>query len=348
MDRPHLKFYAPGVPHSIDYPNTYYNGPLFDSHIHIQSIPDGGPGSENEEIDFLLLGVNTSIPHFVCTLRYDQTYRALAFFPVWEPIVDPQLEIVSRTLEQYPGLFVPFIMPPADDGSPNGFPTVNAAELDRMLSIRPGLFKGYGEIGLYARNEGAPELPPNHPRLKAIYPIVRKHGLVVYFHLGEDQQEEYEEILSENPDISFIFHGDQLITQRQDGTQDLRAIDEILSHHPNVTYEVDELWGDVWLLKPGAEKEDFLAHFRNYEPLLEKDLETWKALIEKHPNQVIWGSDRGVSTLWDLDHEVALQLHDYVRAFIGKLSPAVQERYAYKNSERLFGINTAQGNSTGS
>ncbi|MDZ4256910.1 MAG: hypothetical protein U1C71_04835, partial [archaeon] len=111
---------------------------------------------------------------------------------------------------------------------------------------------------------------------------------------------------------------------------------EILENHSNVYYEVDELWGDVWLLKPGASKEDFLAHFEDYGPLLEKDVATWKPFIERFPDQVLWGSDRGVSTLWDLDRDVAFQLQDYVRAFIGKLDPSVQEKYAYKNSERIF------------
>jgi hypothetical protein len=63
-------------------------------------------------------------------------------------------------MELYPDKFIPFLMPPDNDGSPDGFPTVNSEVLNEMLEIEPGLFKGYGEIGLYARNGGGPELHP--------------------------------------------------------------------------------------------------------------------------------------------------------------------------------------------
>ena len=115
----------------------------------------------------------------------------------------------------------------------------------------------------------------------------------------------------------------------------MKHIDEILSRHPNVYYEVDELYGDVFILKPEVNKQDFLAHFKDYEPLLKKDLETWKNFIEKHPDHVIWGTDRGAGAPWSLDLEVGEALTRYTRAFIGRLPPDVQEKYAYKNAEKL-------------
>ena len=99
---------------------------------------------------------------------------------------------------------------------------------------------------------------------------------------------------------------------------------------------MDELYGDVWLLRPETSKEEFLAHFRDYESLLTKDLETWKGFIERHPDQVLWGTDRGAGTPWSLDMEVGEALSRYARAFIGRLDPSVQEKYAYKNAERLL------------
>ena len=70
--------------------------------------------------------------------------------------------------------------------------------------------------------------------------------------------------------------------------------------------------------------------------MLGKDLATWKDFIERHPDQVLWGTDRGVGSTWSLDPEVALTLNNYTRAFIGRLDPSVQEKFAYKNAERLF------------
>ncbi len=159
---------------------------------------------------------------------------------------------------------------------------------------------------------------------------------MVYFHLGGGMRKAFEKVLDENPDIDFIFHGDQLITYNDDGTQDLSIIDKILSNHPNVYYGVDELYGDVFLLNPETSKETFLEHFNNYKPLLNVDVSTWKAFIERHPDQVMWDTDRGWSAPWSMDRDVGLQLVDYSRAFIGKLSPLVQEKYAYQNAEKLF------------
>lgn len=272
---------------------------------------------------------------WVCMMDYEGTSKAFAFFPVWEPITQQSLDVVKRTMETYPGRFIPFIMPPSHDDRPDGSSTADAQEMEAMLGISPGLFRGYGEIGLYGHPGGAPALPPNSTRLVEIYPVIRKHNLVVYFHIGEGQKEAFEKALKSNPDINFIWHGDQLI-QCGSCKQNLDDVEDILYNHPNVYYGVDELYGDVLLLGPGVTKEEFIAHFNDYSPLLEKDLATWKGFIERHPDQVLWGTDRGVGSVWSLDPEVALTLNNYSRAFIGRLDPEVQEKFAYKNAERLL------------
>ncbi len=316
------------------FPDGAYTGPLYDMHVHIAPIPDGPPDAPVDDPgEGLALGVNTLIKDYVCMMDVEGTAKALAFFPVWEPI-NPMLDVVKRTMEKYPDRFIPFIMPPADDGSPTGFPTVDANELKKMLVVYPGLFKGYGEIGLYARDGGAPELKPDSPRLTEIYPVVRNNKLLVYFHLGQGQKDEFEKVLAVNPDITFIFHGDQLI-EDAGGGDNLQLVDEILTKHKNVYYGVDELYGDVWLLRRGVSKETFIAHLANPELLLAKDLRTWEWFINKHPDQVLWDTDRGGDARWSLDTDVAIALNDYSRLFIGLLDPDMQEKFAYKNAERL-------------
>lgn len=318
-----------------------YAGPLIDTHIHMPAVPDGPvlPGMTGND-SRPLLGVNTTISDYVCMMDTEGTRTVFAFFPVWDPIREESLAVAQRTIERYPGRFVPFIMPPDRDDSPDGFPTVTADVLEAMLTVHPGLFQGYGEIGLYARGDhggptGAPALPPNAPRLLRIYPVLRSHNLLAYVHLGEGQAAAFEEVLAAHPDINFIWHGDQLI--RGSGVeQDLSVIEGILRRHPNAYYGVDELYGDRWLLKPEVSKEEFLTHFKNSESLLQQDLITWKGFIERYPNQVLWGTDRGWSAPWSVDQDVALALNDYSRAFIGRLHPAVQEKFAYKNAERLI------------
>lgn len=319
------------------FPAGAYTGPLIDTHIHIAPLPEN-PSSERPlgTNDQPIMGNNVTVPDYVCMLDVEKTNKIFAFFPVWEPIIRQHVGLVKKTLNEYPGRFVPFIMPPDSDNDPGGFPTVAASKLNEMLKVYPGLFQGYGEIGLYAREGGAAELPPDSQRLKRIYPVVRKNKLAVYFHLGQGHQDEFERVLEKNPDINFIWHGDQLITGSGAG-QDLSVIEGILSRHPNAYYGVDELYGDVWLLRRGVSQETFLKHFQNPEPLLEQDLVTWKGFIERHPNQVLWGTDRGGDVRWSLDPEVALTLNDYSRTFIGRLDPSVQEKFAYKNAEALMG-----------
>lgn len=324
------------------YPNSY-QGYLIDTHIHIPPLPDG-PLKEfkfDESRERLSMGENATMADYMCLMESENIKMIFAFFPVWEPIIDESIEVVRKTTEKYPERFVPFIMPPYHDDRADGFPTVTASELIEMLEVSSGIFKGYGEIGLYERGDnggpkGSPALFPDSARLEEIYPVVRQNNLVVYFHLGRGQQESFEKILSKNPDINFIWHGDQLIPYEEGGRQNLKHIDDILSRHPNAYYGVDELYGDVFIMRPEVSKQEFLDHFKNYEPLLEKDLETWKDFIERHPDQVLWGTDRGAGAPWSLDLEVGEALTRYTRAFIGRLSPDVQEKYAYKNAEKLL------------
>ena len=91
----------------------------------------------------------------------------------------------------------------------------------------------------------------------------------------------------------------------------------------------------MFLLNEKGNKQQVLKHFSDYEPLLEKDKATWKAFIERYPNQVMWDTDRG-TYLWAMDLDVGRALVSYARAFIATLDPSVQEKYAYKNAERIL------------
>ncbi len=322
-----------------DFPGGYYTGPLWDTHIHVASIPDGPLGGELAALGARgqpVLGGNITIDEIACQFATEGTEKVFAFFPVWKEMAEPMVDVVDRTMERYPEQFVPFIIPPDHDDSPDGSGTVNAATLQAMLAIAPGLFDGYGEIGLYARDGGAPELPPDDPRMQGIYPLLVENNLIVYVHLGRGHQDNLERAADLYPNVTFIFHGDQLVVYGEEGRQDLSGIDEILANHPNVYYGVDELYGDDFLLRPEVSKEQFLAHFEAYEPLLDEDIATWKNFILRHPDQVMWGTDRGAQILWSMDEDVGFRLTDYARAFIGRLPESVQERFAYRNAQGLL------------
>ena len=304
---------------------SYYSGPLIDTHFHIPHIPD----SPARPLDSLhnskpLLGRNVYLGDLVCTLEHEGTAKVFAFFPVW-PEIDSRfaLEVASRTMQLHPELFAPFLMPPGPDDVP---PTADADTFSGMLAYTPGLFQGYGEIGLYelGRRRKASDYPPDAPILLEIYSIVREHDLIVYLHPGWGHEDGLERVLAEHPDIDFIVHGEQIEP----------VIGNLMAEYANVYFTVNNLYGDQYLLNTRESKESFLAALGDYEPLIETDLANWMRLIEEHPDRFLWGTDRG-DAVWTFDREVGRTLADYGRAFIGRLDPAVQERFAYGNAQRL-------------
>ncbi len=330
-------------PEPREYPTGYYAGPLWDTHIHIPTIFDG-PFEKLGPNDMPVLGGNVTMGDIMCTFATEGTEKAFGFFSVYRILTDAMVKVAARTVEQYPGQFVPFIMPPDRDDMPSGSPTVDAETLKRMLDVSPGLFKGYGEIGLYAREDGSAELPPDDPEMLAIYDALTAMGIsLAYVHLGVGHEDNLARAADMYPHINYIFHGDQLVMYEEDAQQNLSAIDELLTNHPNIFYGIDELYGDDFLLRPEVSKEAFFSYFNDYGPLLEEDIATWSAFIERHPTQVLWGTDRGWSSAWSLDIETGLLLTDYARAFIGRLDEDVRDLYAYKNAERLLNSTLTQG-----
>src|SRR3989344_3904887 len=326
-----------------EYPSSYYQGPLTDTHLHIPSIPDWSAEEDKEmqgqvlEGRFggpqALLGWNVKMSEIACTIKREGTHKNFAFFPAYEGEISlSQLEMWDRTMKEYPEQFTPFIMSSGNDGDPNGFPTVDAETLKEMLAVYPNLFQGYGEIGLYAREDGgSPELPPDSLRLQQIYPIIKQHKLVVYFHLGDGHKDNFEKVLKQHPEITFVWHGDQLT---------VNEVKDILSKHPNAYYGIDEFFGgerEIFELYVGKSKEKYLDTANTkFDKIISQALSHWKSLIEQHPDQVTWGTDRG-DAVWNYDRDVGEMQVKIARAFIGKLNPAVQEKFAYKNAEEIAG-----------
>ena len=213
---------------------SYYSGPLIDTHFHIPHIPD----SPERPLDSLsnskpLLGGNVYAGDLVCTLEHEGTNKVFAFFPVW-PNVDSRfaLEVANRTMREYPDVFVPFLMPPGPDDVP---PTADADTFRQMLEDRPGLFQGYGEIGLYelgARRKGS-DYPPDAPIFLEIYPVVASHNLMVYLHPGWGHEDSLERVLAANPETNFIVHGEQIEPE----------IGDLMKRYPNVYFTVNDLYG---------------------------------------------------------------------------------------------------------
>ena len=129
-----------------DFPASYYQGPLIDSHLHIPQLPDDTVGdapvdgyvetrgAESDLYDTIakeqrpLLGRTMDINRIACTLRNEGSIKAFAFFPTFPEITVPAIEVAYRTVERYPSLFVPFLQ-----ASANGATTLAGESLEVML-----------------------------------------------------------------------------------------------------------------------------------------------------------------------------------------------------------------------
>ena len=142
--------------------------------------------------------------------------------------------------------------------------------------------------------------------------------MVVWLHPGEGHQDSLERVLEQHPDITFIVHGEET-----EGN-----IRNLMEKYLNIYFSINDLYGKEYPLRIGESKSRFLAILGDYEPLIEKDLATWQELIETYPDRFMWATDRGgAAGLYTYDADVGQMLVGYARAFIGRLEPAVQERF---------------------
>ena len=152
--------------------------------------------------------------------------------------------------------------------------------------------------------------------------------MMVYYHPGWNQVNNWKRVLESHPDINFIVHAEELE----------HDIDELMTKYPNIYFTANPQFHQHFKLYVGKSKEEFLnAAEKDFENLITKDLERWEKVIEKHPDRFMWGTDRG-DAVWNYDIDVGLFLVKYGRAFIGRLDPAVQEKVGYKNAERLLEV----------
>lgn len=169
-----------------------HKGPLIDAHFHMSPLwdapleadADGGSYERdisrgNFPIDLPILGKNITMTEIACRLGQEGIVGVLAFFYVESERpgqLRPSLDVVRKTMDLYPTLYVPFIQSLCCNET---VPTVDAKTLTEYLEIYPGLFQGHGEIVLYDQpREGggrkAEDYPPDAPLLLGVYQVARE------------------------------------------------------------------------------------------------------------------------------------------------------------------------------
>jgi hypothetical protein len=323
-----------------NYPSSYYQGPLIDSHFHIPALDDEFGGDDGEEtgsrgVDAELydsiakedqpsLGTNLNINSLACALQREGSIKAFAFFPVYLDIQTHLLEVASRTMEEYPSLFVPFIQSSGSEAS-----IVEPEILQEFLDMSPDLFFGLGEVG------DSPTEPINPPPDSVLYTenfeVAENNGLsVVYFHNGEGHHENLGRALERFPDITFITHGDFVRPH----------IDDLIGRYPNLYFTYNDIFDEHIPLFRFGDKQEFISNMeRDWDMMLDAAFEMYGAGIEAHPDRYMWGTDRA-DIAWNYDEDIGILLAKYARAFIGRFDPEIQEKIAYKNAELLIANNS--------
>ena len=230
----------------------YYNGQLIDAHLHMPFTFEV-PSSIYQQADWdpPILEKEVASSHIICIFDKAKISSAFGFYAVPNLLKGTALSPIKRIDKQHIGRITPFLMPTHVSGlelEPN--------EVEEILNSNKGLFKGYGEIGMY---KGVYKgVSPDDPSLIDIYKIADKNNLIVMMHPDDGQQAAIERILKQYPNVRFLFHGHQM--------RDYAA--DIVSKYPNAYYTIDGDLNDI----PGEhqsvnlygdkEKEVFISKFK--------------------------------------------------------------------------------------
>lgn len=306
---------------------TYYNGALIDAHLHMPFTFEV-PKAIYEEADWdaPILEKEVATGEIICDFEKEKINSAFGFYVVPSLLKGQALDLIKQVEQKHAGRIVPFLMPAHVSGLDQ-----NADDADEILNSNKGLFKGYGEIAFYRGSFKG--VSPDDPSMLEIYKIADKHNLIVMIHPDNGQRQAIERILQDYSNIIFLFHG----------ADNMRSYaTDIVKKYPNAYFTID---GDLWdipnehegvnLYDAKGGKEEFVFEFkRDYNKVLSGAIAAWKDPIEKYPDKFLWGTDRGYEM--HFDPEVGALLEEIARSFIGQLSPEAQEKFAYKNAERLL------------
>ncbi|MDP3645670.1 MAG: hypothetical protein Q8R25_01140 [bacterium] len=310
----------------------YYKGELLDAHLHLpvvsKAVAEIGAeiGQPCPVWDDAL-----SLPYLHCLFGREGTTRAYGFHLLTKYSVTTEVKRAKEIEEQYPGMIVHFLMPAMFGPAIN--PDVSA--IRKALENNPGLFHGMGELKMYDGKS------PDDPYVLELLELAREYKLIVMMHPFNDHKAAVEKIVRQYSDVTFLFHGIDYIREKGDGgVRDNRNwLKKLIANNDNVYYSIDgglPFFG--WLERHmgiAVPKEESLPYAKSkFGFYLEQDIGRYKEMIEMYPNRFLRGTDR--QFLPHYDKEVSALMEEYSRAFIARLAPSVQERFAHTNAEKLL------------
>ena len=300
--------------------SPYYEDPLIDSHVHmpVSSKIVSSVAIQSGFEDMPYEG-DTPIDSIICMNENEGITKTFGFFIMPKVALSSSVSSAKNAKERHKEKIVPFLMPPPVTSL---HPAI--ADVEDTISSNKGMFKGIGELAIYHYPS---QVKPNDPYFLELYRIANEQHLIIMMHPPPNQQQAVEDIVKAYPNVTFLFHGEESMVN-------------LIGKYPNAYFTIDasetQIYGyDAQHMNKKPTKEEWLDHFRkNFYLNLDNSVNKWKTTIEKHPDRFLWGTDRWYS--WHFDPEVGGLIGEFSRSFIGQLDPAVQEKFAYKNAERII------------
>ena len=318
----------------------YYTGPLVDNHFHMPAAIAPPPEiAHNLNWKVAVFGEDVSKNALICMMDKQNIKSVFGFYPYLDVGMSVyEVKSDMRFFENnHPDRIHAFIYPISiSQWVKDEWPVMTGESLEKLLDENKHI-KGFGEFPFYADglySSQGQELKADDPEMLEIYEVLEERNMIFMSHPENKDMPAMEKMVKKYPNITFLFHGQEMKRQ---------YLDDMLEKYPNVYYSLDYamisyccMYDHVPMLK----KDTFLPIFRStFEQTVKDELKEWKPVIEKHPDKILWGTD--ILKPWHIDEEVQPLLIEISRSFIGGLDPVVQEKYAYKNAERLMGIESA-------
>ncbi len=303
-----------------------YNGPLYETSF---QAGDSGP----MDLHFANMDRNG--------VSFTNAFFGVAFPPKADDVLlsTNELGYALNAVKQHPGRIVPFYSQLLDPEETD----INALakDLDAIFqaveSIAPGFLKGIGEIPQM-------DLPmkADSVQMRALADIARKHNIMLMFHPPARQVDLVKNLIEAYPDVKFFMH-----MYAEDVSADAAAYGELIKDHDNLYFSIDadhmmflDNTGLLYKYEGISNTKQAATYFvsdydSNEEKLLKSALARYAPLIKAAPDRVMWGTEMGPA--YNYEPEVYDRMIKFTRKFIAKLSPEVQEKFAYKNALAYFG-----------
>ncbi len=315
----------------------WYDGPLFDSHMHMTGVT----------VSFFE-GTYTTAD----VLRLMDRHNIEGGVGFWMPPVlgrQSEIDLLNKSIGELDHRLATLMMPPPFDvGFEFGFLGFADGSYTRDL-LDPwfppsGPFDGFGEIAFYI--DKLQVLSPLASQLDDVYPLVAESGGVIMAHPSKDQKaEDWAEVMTRYPEITFLFHG--LNDSHGDGPDERAAILELLETYEggNMFYSIDagplmhapeiDNGGSIGMNSENGDVLTALVDGYGRQKLAEHVYSEYSKEVIAYPDRLMFGTDFLAG--WHFEDAGSDVIIDFARRFIGLLPEELQEDFAYKNGQKAFG-----------